>query len=314
MNAGLVSMSLIVGLIAASIRLAAPILLTAIGEIFTERSGILNLGLEGIMLMGALSGFLVAYLSNSLWLGILASMLTGMLFGLLMGFMSITARVNQVVAGIGITILGGGLSTLLFRLYFGLRTEPPTLSPFPALRIPLLSEIPFLGPTLFNHNVMVYLSMALVPVSWIILYRTNFGLAVRAVGEKPKAADTRGISIAFIRYASVIIGGALAGIGGAFLPLGYLGIFWTHMTAGRGFIAVAVVIFSRWDPARALLGALIFGGAMALQLALQTLNVPIPSEWLQMLPFVITILALISISRRAEFPGAFTIPYKRGEF
>ena len=313
MNVELITFSFIVGMLAAAMRLAIPILFAALGETFTERAGILNLGLEGIMLVGALVGFVAAFVSGSLWLGILTAAVGGALMGLLMGFMSITAKVNQVVAGLGITILGSGLSTLLFRLFFGLRSTPPTIDTFPTQPIPVLKDIPVLGEMVFSHNVMVYGALILVAVSWVVLYRTRFGLALRAVGERPDAVDTRGLSVSWLRYSSVIIGGALAGIGGAFLPLASLGLFWTQMTAGRGFIAVAVVVFARWDPVRALWGALVFGGAQALQLALQTLAAPIPSELLLMLPYVVTIIVLISVSRRAEFPGAFTIPYERGE-
>lgn len=312
MNLDLITTSFVIGILAASIRLAAPILLSALGEIFVERAGILNLGIEGIMLMGALSGFLGAYWTGNLWVGVVSGMLTGLLFGLLMGFMSITVKANQVVAGIGITILGSGLSTLLFRLAFGLRTIPPTLDIFPTLPIPLLSRIPFLGPILFEHNVLVYLALILVPVASAVLYRTHFGLKVRAVGESPDAVDTRGISVGRIRYLALIIGGAMAGLGGAYLVLGSLGLFWTQMTAGRGFIAIAVVVFSKWDPARALLGAWVFGLASALQISLQTLSVPIPSQILLMLPYVITIIVLVGVSRRAEFPSAYAVPYFRG--
>ena len=313
MNVELITFPFVVGLLAAAVRLAAPILLAALGETFTERAGILNLGLEGIMLMGALTGFVGAYASGSLWLGVLAALLSGAVMGLLMGFMSVTAKVNQVVAGLGITILGSGLSTLLFRLFFGLRSTPPTIDMFPEQPIPWLNRIPVLGEMFFSHNILVYLALILVPVAWVVLYRTRFGLALRAVGERPDAVDTRGLSVDRLRYISLMIGGALAGLGGAFLPLANLGIFWTQITAGRGFIAIAVVVFARWDPVRALWGALLFGGAMALQLSLQTLKMPIPSELLLMLPYIITIIVLVGVSRRAEFPGAFAVPYSRGE-
>jgi simple sugar transport system permease protein len=313
MNIDLISLPFVVGLLAATVRLAVPILYAALGETFTERAGILNLGLEGVMLVGALVGFVAAYLSGSLWAGVLAALLSGMLMGVLMGFMSVTAKVNQVVAGLGITILGGGLSTLLFRLFFGLRSTPPTIDTFAGLPIPGLSRVPVLGGVFFNHNILVYLALALVGVSWLVLYRTRFGLALRAVGERPDAVDTRGLSVSRLRYLAVIIGCGLAAVGGAYLPLANLGLFWTQMTAGRGFIAVAVVIFARWDPLRAFWGSLLFGGAMALQLALQTLRVPIPSELLLMLPYIATILVLVSVSRRAEFPGAFAVPYSRGD-
>ncbi|MEW6580719.1 MAG: ABC transporter permease [Chloroflexota bacterium] len=313
MNWDLVTYSFLVGILASAVRWATPILFAAVGEVFTERSGILNLGLEGIMLMGALGGFVGAYNSGSLWIGLLVAALVGMAMGLLMAFVSVTAKANQVVAGLGITILGGGLSTLLFRLFFGLRTRPPTIKTFKTQPIPLLEDIPVLGEVLFKHNVMVYLVFILVGVAWVVLYRTRFGLALRAVGERPDAVDTRGLNVTALRYISLMIGGALAGLGGAYLPLANLGIFWTQMTAGRGFIAVAVVVFSRWDPVRALWGALVFGGAASLQTALQTLEAPIDSELLLMLPYIATIIVLVSVSRRAEFPGAFAVPYSRGE-
>ena len=313
MNWDLVTYSFVVGVLASAVRWATPILFAALGEVFTERAGILNLGLEGIMLMGALSGFVGAYNTGSLWVGVLVAALTGMLMGLLMAFMSVTAKANQVVAGLGITILGTGLSTLLFRLFFGLRTKPPTIKTFQTEPIPLLKEIPVVGNMFFNHNIMVYMAFVLVGVGWFVLYRTRYGLALRAVGERPEAVDTRGLNVARLRYSALMIGGALAGIGGAYLPLANLGLFWTQMTAGRGFIAVAVVVFSRWDPVRALGGALVFGGAAALQTALQTLEAPIPSELLLMLPYIATIAVLVGVSRRAEFPGAFAVPYSRGE-
>jgi len=313
MNFDLLSFGFVVGLLAAAVRLAVPILYAALGETFTERAGILNLGLEGIMLVGALVGFVGAYATGSLWAGVFLAILSGILMGLLMGFMSVTAKVNQVVAGLGITILGTGLSTLLFRLFFGLRSTPPQIDMFPDQPIPLFSRIPVLGEMFFTHNALVYLALLLVPISWVVLYRTRLGLALRAVGERPDAVDARGLSVTWLRYLSLIIGGGLAALGGAFLPLANLGLFWTQMTAGRGFIAVAVVVFARWDPVRALWGALLFGGAMALQLSLQTLKAPIPSELLLMLPYIITIIVLVGVSRRAEFPGAFAVPYSRGD-
>jgi simple sugar transport system permease protein len=315
MNWDLVTFSFVVGVFASAVRWSAPILLAALGETFTERAGILNLGLEGIMLMGALAGFVGAYNTGSLWLGLLLAAVTGMIMGALMAFISVTVKANQVVAGLGITILGSGLSTLLFRLAFGLRTggRPPQVDRFDVISIPLLSKIPALGEILFQHNIMVYLGFALVGVAWFALYRTRYGLALRAVGERPEAVDTRGVNVSRLRYSSLLIGGAMAGIGGAYLSLADLGIFWTQMTAGRGFIAVAVVVFARWDPVRAMGGALVFGLAASLQTALQTIKAPVPSELLLMLPYVATIVVLVSVSRRAEFPGAFAVPYSRGE-
>lgn len=313
MNWDLVTFSFVVGIFASAVRWATPILFAAVGEVFTERAGILNLGLEGIMLMGALSGFWGAYESGNLWIGLLVAAVTGALLGALMAFMSVTVKANQVVAGLGITILGSGLSTLLFRLAFGLRRTPPSVDQFPEIGIPLLEDIPALGEILFEHNIMVYMVFGLVALAWVVLYRTRFGLALRAVGESPDAVDTRGLSVTWLRYSSLIIGGALASIGGAYLPLANLGLFWTQMTAGRGFIAIAVVVFARWDPVRAFWGALVFGGAASLQTALQTLEAPIDSELLLMLPYIATIVVLVGVSRRAEFPSAFAVPYSRGD-
>lgn len=313
MNLDLITATFIIGWLSASLRLAAPILIAALGEVVVERSGILNLGLEGVMLVGALVGFVGAYLTGSLWIGLIFAALAGILMNLLMGFLCITAKVNQVVAGLGITILGGGLSTLLFRLVFGLRDSPPTIQTFPTFPIPILSRIPILGQMVFTQNALVYFALIMVPVFWIFLFRTRLGLSIRAVGERPDAVDTRGLSVSGLRYLAIVIGGAMAGIGGAYFSIANLGIFWTNMTAGRGFITVAVVIFARWNPFGALLGALVFGGASALQLAFQTIRVPIPSDLLLMLPYIITIIVLVSVSRRAEFPAAFTLPYSRDE-
>lgn len=302
-----------VSLLAGAIRMSMPILLPALGEIFTQRSGILNLGLEGIMLMGALAGFAGTFFSQNLWVGLLAAVITGILFSLIMGFLSITVKANQVIAGTAITILGTGLSTFLFREMFGIQKLPPQIESFPPLEIPLLSHIPFLGPVLFNHNAMIYLTLILVLFTAFVLEKTPFGLQVRAVGENPRAADSKGINVALVRYLCVMIGGAFAGLGGAFLSIGFMNTFIDGMVAGRGFIAVAVVIFARWNPYRALGAALLFGGASALQMRLQAIGVPIPHQFLLALPYVLTILVLLSVSKKAEFPAAYTLPYSRSE-
>jgi len=303
----------IVSLFAGTIRMSTPILFAALGDIFTQRSGILNLGLEGIMLMGALAAFVGTYFSGNLWIGILLAMLVGMLFSLFMGYLSITLRVNQVIAGIAITILGGGLSAFLDRAIFGIQSLPPSIVPFPTLNIPLLSNIPILGPILFSHNILVYISIVLVIVMQILLNRTTFGLKVKAVGEHPKAADSKGINVLGVRYVCMAIAGVCAGLGGAFLSIANMNTFIDQMVAGRGFIAVAVVIFASFVPVKALLGSLIFGGASALQMRLQAVGVPIAHQFLLALPYVLTIIVLISVSRKAEFPSAYTIPFVREE-
>jgi len=303
----------VISFLAGAVRMSVPILLPALGEIFTERAGILNLGLEGIMLVGSVCGFWGTYATGSLLVGLLAAVAAGILFSLVMAFLCITVRANQIIAGTAVTILGGGLSILIFRAVFGIRMLPPSVEIFHPLHIPLLSKIPLLGPILFQQNLMVYLTWALMIVSGIVLFKTTFGLKVRAVGEHPRAADSRGINVILIRYICVMIGGGFAGLGGAFLSIGFMNTFLDQMTGGRGFIAVAVVIFSRWNPYRAMGAALIFGCANALQLRLQALGFPIPHQFLLAFPYVLTILALVSVSKRAEVPAAFTIPYTRGE-
>jgi len=287
--------------------------LAALGEIYTQRSGILNLGIEGIMIIGALSSFIGTFFTGSLLIGLLFSMFFGLLYSMLMGFLSITIKANQVIAGTALTILGGSLASFVYRMIFGVRGLPPTIETFSDLHFGFLSEIPFLGPILFRHNAMVYLALALVILTWIILEKTTFGLKVRAVGEYPRAADSKGVHVNFIRYICVAIGGIYAGLGGAFLSVGFMNTYMDHMVAGRGFIAVAVVIFSRWNPFRALGAALIFGVANALQMRLQAIGVEIPNQLLLSLPYVLTILVLIGVSKKAEFPAAFTVPYSREE-
>ncbi len=313
MQSDVLTVGFLISLLAGAIRLSIPILLPALGEIFTQRSGILNLGLEGIMLMGALGAFAGTFFTNNLWLGLLCAMLVSILFSLIMAFLSITVKANQVIAGTALTILGTGLSAFLYRAIFGIQALPPQIQSFQPLRFPILTEIPVLGPILFNHNILVYLALALVIITAVVLEKTTFGLNVRAVGENPKAADSKGINVSLVRYISVAIGGAYAGLGGAFLSIGFMSSFLDRMVAGRGFIAVAVVIFARWNPYRALGAALLFGGADALQMRLQAIGVPIPHQFLLALPYVLTILVLISVSKKAEFPAAYTLPFTRAE-
>lgn len=305
------SAGFLVSFFAGTIRLSTPILLAAVGDIFSQKSGILNLGLEGIMLMGALAGFAGAFFTGSLWLGILAAIVVGMIFSLIMAYLSISLKVNQVIAGIAITIFGGGLSAYLHRAIFGVQKLPPSIDPFTTIAIPVLSDIPFLGTIFFKHNILVYLAFIMVLVAEFVLNKTTFGLKVAAVGEHPHAADSKGINVNGVRYACMMIAGALSGVAGAFMSIGFMNTFIDQMVAGRGFIAVAVVIFSAWTPRKALIGALVFGGADALQMRLQAIGAPLPHQFLLALPYVLTIFVLISVSRRAQFPSAHGQPFER---
>jgi general nucleoside transport system permease protein len=307
------SVGTLISLCSSALSNGTPILFAALGEIYNERAGILNLGLEGTMLVGALAAFLGTYFTHSVWAGLLCAMVCAMLFNSLMALLSVTIRANQIIAGTGLTILAGGLCIFIFRAVFGIQTLPPQVEGFHLINFPLLTKLPVIGPILFHHNLLVYLSLALVPITSVILERTVFGLNIKAVGENPQAADAKGINVSLTRYLSLIIAGAYAGLGGAFLSIAFMSTYLDQMTAGRGFIAIAVVIFARWNPYRALGAALMFGLAESLQTRLQAIGVGIPYQFLLALPYILTVLVLISVSRRAEFPGAFTVPYQRGE-
>jgi ABC-type uncharacterized transport system permease subunit len=313
MLSSIFTLSFLVSLLAGTIRLATPILIPALGQIYTQRAGILNLSVEGTMLMGAISGFTVVCATGSLWLGLMAGIVMGMLFSLIMAWLSITVRANQVIAGIGLNILGAGLAAYLYRVIFGIRSLPAQIESFQPINIPLLSDLPIIGPIFFQNNILVYMAFLLVPLTWFVLEKTTFGLKIKAVGEHPRAADSKGISVYRIRYSAVLIGGAYAGMGGAFMTIAYLNSFTESVIGGRGYISVAVVIFARFMPGRAMWGALLFGIASALQLRMQALGVAIPSQLLLMLPYLATIAALIFASKKAEFPSAYTLPYSRLE-
>lgn len=300
-----------IGLFAGAIRLATPLLIAALGEIYAERSGVLNLGLEGIMEAGAIIGFLTTFITGSPWLGIFAAMVFGIFLGFIKAVMSVSLGTNQVINGLLITTLGTGIGLFVYRGYFG--ATAPTIPIFEAINFPVLSDIPFIGPIFFSHNILVYLGLILAAVLGIILYRTTIGLKIKAVGENPKAADTLGINIFRVRYLCVMISGAMAGIAGAFITVGYLGIYGENLIAGRGFIAVVIAIFSRWSPYRCIGASLIFGAADALTIRLRATGIGIPYHLLLMVPYVLVVVLITITFRRAKPPAAITKPYKRGE-
>jgi simple sugar transport system permease protein len=296
---------------AATLRVATPILLAAIGETYAERGGVLNLGIEGTMFLGAFAGFYIADINGSLWVGLLASVISGVLLGLLMAFLSVTLGVNQHVSGLGITLLASGLALYAFRLNYGGRSTPPSIPPFE--QFSLLPNVPVLS-TIFDQYLLTYIAfLVIVPIAWWVLYRTSFGLKVRAVGENPEAADAAGINVFRVRYVVLAIGGGLMAMGGAFLSLAQLGAFTHGIIAGRGWVAIALVIFGNWNPSKVTLGSLIFGGTYALQLRLQAmgLQLPIPYETFLALPYIVTIIALVIAGRQASYPAALLKPYRR---
>jgi len=301
----------LINLIGATLRVSTPILLAAIGETYTEPAGILNLGIEGTMFFGAFIGFFVADKSGSLWFGLLIAILSGIVFGLLMALMTVTLGVNQHVAGLGITMLCTGLSLFAFRLNYGGRSTPPSIDSFN--QIAPFKNIPWLN-TITEQYLLTYITfLVIVPLAWWFLYRTSYGLKIRSVGENPEAADAAGVNVYAVRYVACAIGGALMAAGGAFLSLAQLGAFTHGIISGRGWVAIAIVIFGNWNPVRAMWGALIFGGTQALQLRLQTmgLQLPIPYETFLALPYIVTIIALVLAGRNASYPAALLKPYRR---
>ncbi len=310
MISDLLTLSVLVGIAHSGVRLAAPYLYAAIGETFAQRSGVLNLGVDGVMLMGAFASFYVVFNTQNLWLGVLAALLVGALMGLLMAVVSVTMQAEQGISGIGLYLFGLGLSSLLFKTMIG---SVQTINGFQPIRIPLLSTLPLVGEVLFDHNILVYLAYILVPLVAFVFNRTTLGLKIRAVGHNPEAADSLGVSVNRVRYFAVILGAALAGLAGATLSIGLLNVFQENITNGLGFIAVALVYFGGWRPVGVLLGALLFSTVNALQLWVQVLNIPIPSDLAVMMPYILTIVALALAVNRVQQPAALTKPYERGE-
>lgn len=314
MNDQLTITAIVLGIIHSGIRLATPYIYAAIGETFSQKSGVLNLGVEGIMLMGAFFGFYTVFETGSLLLGVLAAAAIGALMGLLLCVVSITYQAEQGISGIGLFMFGAGMSSLLFKTLLG---TVEGVDGFKELGFCFgsfcLGDIPVIGDIFFNYSIMTYGAYALIPVAWWVLNRTTWGLKVRSVGQNPEAADSLGVSVTRVRYSAVTLGGSLAGIAGASLSISLLGIFQENMTNGLGFIAVALVYFGSWRPIGVLVGALLFSIVNALQLWVQVLNLNIPSDVAVMMPYLLTIIALALPFRRASQPAALTKPFTRGE-
>jgi len=296
-----------------AIRSGTPLLLAAVGEIYAERSGVMNLGIEGMMLVGAITGFAVALATGQAWLGFLAACLAGLLMALIHAFASISLYANQVVSGLALAMLGLGLSSLMGRSYVG-KPMPYRLLPKP---IPVLADLPVIGPALFYQDPVVYLALALAVISWFVLYKTRWGIMIRAVGDDPAAADAMGVNVYLVRYACVAFGGVMSGLAGAYLSLVYTPAWFEGMTAGRGWIAFALVIFAFWDPLKAIIGAYLFGATEALKFFLQT-TLGLSAPLLGMLPYAATILAMLfavseTLRKHLGAPAALGKPYMREE-
>lgn len=310
------TMTILTAILATAVTAGTPLLFAALGEILTERAGILNLGVEGMMLVGAVSGFASAYYTGNPWLGVAVAMVAGGLMALIHAFLSVTMRANQVVSGLALTMFGTGLSSYLGKVWGVVGNPFP--NHFRPVQVPGLAEIPLLGQVLFHQDVLVLASFVLAAGIWFLLYRTRTGMNLRAVGEKPAAADSLGINVFALRYLFTIAGGMLAGLAGAYFSLAYVPTWMENITAGRGWIAVALVIFATWNPAYAVIGAYSFGGIDALGFRLQALDIAIPSYFLKMLPYLATVLVLVLVSKRNLLarigaPGALGLPYDREE-
>jgi len=304
--------SWIVATLSRTLAYGTPLLFATLGEIYTERAGVLNLGVEGMMIVGALSAFVVAYTTGNPWLGVLVSGVVGGAFSMIHAFASITLRANQVVSGLALTMLGLGLSGVVGRSWEGW----PLWTPLREVTVPGLSRIPILGPALFEgQNLLVYIAVLMAIILWFVLYKTRIGVTIRSVGEDPATADSLGVNVARVRYLCVLVGGILAGIGGGYLSVAYRPSWTDGMTAGMGWIVIALTIFAFWNPLLGLVGAYFFAMLFHLSFRLQAWLAP---ELLKTMPYVLAIVVLIVVSRgtlqkRMGAPSALTIPYSRGE-
>ncbi|MEK6711579.1 MAG: ABC transporter permease [Nitrospinota bacterium] len=297
-----------------TIVMMAPLIIACLGEIIIERAGILNVGIEGMVTVGSVAGFLGVFMTGSHFLGCLIAMAAGGLLSLLLAYFSIALRANQIVVGLGIFVLGLGLSPLSYRLAVGVVQSPPQVKTLPEIAVPLLAHIPYLGPVFFRQNALVYLAYFLVAAAGFFLFKTPLGLRLRSCGENPRAADSLGIGVTAMRYGACIAGGLFFGLAGAYLPLLITGTFTDNMVNGRGWLALMLVIFGRWVPVWSFLGALLFAYVDAFQFkvsALPQLAKIVPPQFLLMLPYVFAMLVLVKVAQGAEAPRALARPYDR---
>lgn len=300
------------GMLSSSLVRATPIALAALCGVLSERAAVINIGVEGIMLMTAQAAVVVATVTQNLYIGLISAILLGGLVAAFHAFLVIRFKVDQIVSGVAINIFGAGFTSFISSKFLQEATDTLNNSgTFPIISIPLLSKIPVIGPTLFENNIIVYLTLILVIVIHILLFYTPWGLRTRAVGEHPKAADTLGVNVYLTRYVNVILSGMIAGLGGAYFTIGSVGRFDELMTAGKGFIGLAAMIFGKWNPIGAYASSLIFGFADSLQVKLQILRVPIPSEFLLMAPYIVTMIILTGVVGRAIPPAADGQPYEK---
>jgi general nucleoside transport system permease protein len=293
------------------VTMTTPILLAALGELLVEDSGVINIGIEGAMLVGAFAALTLAYFTGSTALGLAGAIAAGIAINAIFALLVVNLAVNQVVTGTAISILALGLTGVLYRQLFGVTGKSFIVSPIAKVPLGPLARIPILGPALFDHNVLVYLTFILVPVLWYVTARTRYGLRLRACGERPAAADALGLGVIAVRWQALVISGALTGLAGAFLTLSYTNTFVENISAGRGFVALSVVIVGRWNSWGLAAASILFGAAMALQFGFQALGTVIPYQLFLALPYVLTIVVLTALGGQAAAPSALGEPYRR---
>lgn len=299
---------------AASLRIATPLIFGVLGALICERAGILNLGIEGIFVVGAMCGWMAVWLGAGLWGGVLAAAAAGALFGLLHAVLTVPLGLSQHVSGLGITLFATSVSYFTYRTALPDVSSPPRIEPFRALDIPLLSDLPFLGPVLFQQTALTWLALLMVALVWYVMNRTALGVAIQAVGDNPDSVDAQGLSVYGLRIGAIVAGSALMALGGAFLTMSAFDAFFFGMVNGRGWVCIALVIFASWRPGKALFGALLFGAFDALQVRLQTeMGALVPGQVFLMAPYILSIIALVIAARSADYPRALLTPWFKGQ-
>ncbi len=310
----LFEMMLTAGLWASVIRIATPLIFATLGELICERAGVLNLGIEGIMTIGAMAGWIWVYQGGELWGGVVFVAIVGMLFGFLHSILVVYLGLSQHVSGIGITLLASSISYYAYTMLIPFSTTPPKIVPFSTLEVPVLSSIPLIGEAFFNQSALTYLAYILVIVTFYVLYKMPIGLTIRMAGENPVANEAQGINVLLIRTGAVMVGSALMAIGGAFLTMSAFDAFYFGMINGRGWICIALVIFASWRPGKAFLGAILFALFEALQIRAQLIGADvIPYQIFSMMPYFLSIVAMMLVARRAAYPKALLVPFRQGD-
>ncbi|MGI9393527.1 MAG: ABC transporter permease [Boseongicola sp.] len=299
---------------AASLRIATPLIFGVLGALICERAGVLNLGIEGIFVVGAMTGWMAVWLGAGLWGGVMVAALAGAFFGLLHAILTVPLGLSQHVSGLGITLFATSVSYFSYRTALPNVSSPPRIEPFQPLDIPVFSDLPFMGPVFFQQTALTWLALLMVALVWYVMNRTALGVAIQAVGDNPDSVDAQGLSVYALRIGAIVVGSSLMALGGAFLTMSAFDAFFFGMVNGRGWVCIALVIFASWRPGKALFGALLFGAFDALQVRLQTeMGAFVPGQVFLMAPYILSIIALVIAARSADYPRALLTPWFKGQ-